>query len=804
MKIKKNDIKRDFQRKLISNFAKDVNEASMFQKYIAFGKTIREYASQKWLKTNKDYINNKKKQVYYFSVEFLTGKFLEDNLINLGIREKSKKALKEIGIKLEDLIDIEREAGLGNGGLGRLAACFLDSMASIDIPGHGNGIRYKYGLFEQKINNGYQVEVPDRWLKDKFVWEVKRSDKSVVVKFGGKVDLVQEYGKLKAIHKDYEPIMAVPYDVPIVGYGGETVNTLRLWSAEPIEDEFDFSTFSSGDYLHAVENKYSAQAISQVLYPDDSNYKGKLLRLKQQYFFVSAGIQSILRTYKKYNEPIDNLYKYVAIQINDTHPSVAIAELMRLLIDERNLSWEDAWDITTKVFAYTNHTIMAEALEVWSVDMFKKLLPRIYMIIEEINRRFCNEIFDRYNGNHNKIEKMAIIQDGNIRMAHLAIVGSHSVNGVAKLHTKILKEKELKDFHQYYPNKFNSKTNGITHRRWLLKSNSELAELITNTIGEGWIKQPNKLKFLEKYSSDCGIQEEIRRIKQKNKNKLSKYIFDKYGIKLDTNSIFDIQCKRIHAYKRQVLNIFHIMDLYNRLKENPNLDIVPRTFLFAAKASPGYYFAKQVIKLISSVANKINNDKYINDKLKVVFLENYNVSLAEKLIPSANVSEQISTASKEASGTGNMKFMMNGAITIATLDGANVEIKELVGDNNIVIFGLSSEEVMNFYENGDYFSIDVYNNDRRIQRIMKQLTDGYLNVPKQEFINIREDLITHNDQFFVFKDFDSYVKSQDKIDKLYRNKKIWDEMSIINIANSGKFSSDNTIRQYSKEIWDVL
>ncbi|WP_123053961.1 glycogen/starch/alpha-glucan phosphorylase [Clostridium sp. JN-1] len=803
MSLDKEFIQNNFKQKLTNMFAEDIDESNKYHYFEALSSLVKDYASKGFKDTNKYYLNKKQKQVYYFSMEFLIGRLLENNLINLGIKDVCEEALSELGIDFNEVLSVELDAGLGNGGLGRLAACFLDSMASIGIPGHGCGIRYKYGLFEQKIKDGYQIEVPDNWLKNGYVWETRKTEKSVIVKFGGNVNLINENGKLKAVHENYEPILAVPYDIPVVGYHNNMVNNLRLWSAETVDKDFDFSSFSNGDYLKAVEYKYSVESITQVLYPNDSTEKGKLLRLKQEYFFVSAGLQSILRRYEKMKLPLNELDKYIAIHINDTHPSVAIAELMRLLVDEKSMPWDEAWKITTNVMAYTNHTILAEALEKWPVDMFKKLLPRIYMIIEEINRRFCSEVFDRYNGNQAKVNEMSIISNNNVRMAYLSIVGSHSVNGVAKLHTEILKKQELKSFYEFYPEKFNNKTNGITHRRWLIQSNPKLSNLITGSIGSDWIKHPLKLKDLEKFAHDSSIQNKFACIKKDNKIRLSNFIKEKYDLNVDPDSIFDVQAKRLHAYKRQVLNVFNILDLYNRLKENPNLDIVPRTFIFAAKASPGYFLAKQVIKLINTAANKINNDRSINDKIKVVFLENYGVSLAQNLIPAADVSEQISTASKEASGTGNMKFMMNGAITIATLDGANVEIREAVGDDNIVIFGLTAKEVIEFYKNKNYHSRDIFNSDPRVNKILTQLTNGFLDVSNYEFNAIYDSLLFNNDEYFVLKDFDAYVKAQNKINDLYVNKKKWQEMSIVNVANSGIFSSDNTIAKYAEEIWHV-
>lgn len=803
MNLSKKKFKSDYIRKLMNTFAEEIDGASKLHQYFALGGLVRDYVTENWVNTNKYYMESGEKQVYYFSMEFLIGRLLGSNLLNLGIRNICEEGLNELGIPLEELEEVENDAGLGNGGLGRLAACFLDSMASLGIPGHGCGIRYRYGLFEQKIIDGYQVEVPDYWLRDGNVWEIRKENKSVEVRFGGKVRSTYENGRLGFIHEDYEPIRAVPYDTPVVGYDKNMVNTLRLWSAEPVAWQFDFNTFSRGDYLKAEAYRTSVESISQVLYPDDSNWEGKLLRLKQQYFFVSAGLQSIIRNYKKSNYPINELHKHVAVHINDTHPSVAVAELMRLLVDENQLSWEEAWYITTNTMAYTNHTILSEALEKWSVDIFKNLLPRIYMIIEEINRRFCEDLNKKWPGQWGRINSMSIISDGLVKMAHLAIVGSHSVNGVAELHTEILKHQELSNFYQFYPEKFNNKTNGITHRRWLMKANPKLSSLITDTIGTSWLKEPVDLTKLEKYKYDSAFQNKVASIKKENKINFSNMMKSKYGIDVDPNSIFDVQVKRLHAYKRQILNVLHIMYLYNKLKENPNLDMLPRTFFFGAKASPSYQLAKQTIKLINSVANKVNNDPGINSKLKVIFLENYSVSLAEKIIPCADVSEQISTASKEASGTGNMKFMMNGAVTVATLDGANVEMKDAVGDNNIIIFGLKASEVISYNKYGGYSSWDVFNHDMRVNKVLNQLVDGFLHPSHSEFKNIHESLLMFNDEFFVLKDFDAYAKAHERVDSLYRNKAKWNEMCIINIAHSGVFSSDNTIRQYSKGIWNT-
>ncbi|KOA19664.1 glycogen phosphorylase [Clostridium homopropionicum DSM 5847] len=801
----KDTIKKDFAGKVKSMFGKNIEEASSLQKYEALADLIRDYSSINWSKTNSQYKANNEKQVYYFSMEFLIGRLLKSNLYNLGIEEECRVALKELGIKLEEIEEQELDAGLGNGGLGRLAACFLDSMASLGIPGHGCGIRYKYGLFEQKIVNGYQIEIPDNWLKEPNPWEVRKDNKAVVVKLGGRVIENYENGYLKFTYENYQGIKAVPYDIPIIGYDNKTVNTLRLWSAEALEEEeaVNLNLISRGEYFKALEDKASVESISQVLYPDDSKIEGKLLRLKQQYFFVSAGVQSIIRSYKSKKNHINDLYKYVAIHINDTHPSLAVPELMRILIDEEGLEWDKAFEITNKTISYTNHTIMAEAMEKWQVDMFKGILPRIYMIVQEINRRFVEDLKVKYKMEQGKINKMSIINENHIKMANLAIVGGYSVNGVARLHTEILKKRELKDFYELYPEKFNNKTNGITHRRWLLEANPSLSKLICSTIGTEWIKKPEELINLKKYSRDAAFQDRAAEIKKKNKIEFSKEIKDRYGVEINPYSIFDVQVKRLHEYKRQILNLFNIINLYFKLKENPNLDIVPRTFFFAAKASPSYLLAKEIIKLITTVQYKINNDRSIKDKIKVLFLENYGVSLAEKIIPCADISEQISTASKEASGTGNMKFMMNGAITLATLDGANVEIREAVGEENIIIFGLNADEVMNYERYGGYNSKEIFNRDPIINKIVNSLINGYFQVPNCEFINIYKHLIDKNDEYFIFKDFHFYVNAQEKAEALYKNYNKWKEMSVINIAHSGRFSSDKTIENYSKEIWNT-
>ena len=711
----KESFKNAFREKLQTLRGITIDEASEYDKYAALSSVIRDYVSKKWAKTNNGYLEHGEKQVYYFSIEFLLGRLLASNILNIDVNNVVCEGLAELGIDLNRLEEQEQDAGLGNGGLGRLAACFLDSMASLQLPGHGCGIRYKYGLFEQKIVDGYQVELPDNWLKDGNVWEFRKPDKSVDVRFGGRIREEVVDNNRTFIHENYELVRAVPYDVPIVGYRNNTVNTLRLWGAEATIDDFDFSSFNRGDYLKAIEYKYSVEAISEILYPDDSFYEGQKLRLKQQYFFVSAGVSSIVRRYKKKNGSMYDFEDKIAIHINDTHPALAVPELMRILMDEEGLGWEEAWKITTNTISYTNHTVMPEALEKWPIEMFKNLLPRIYMIVHEINERFCRQVWEKYPGDWDRASHMAIIANGYVHMAHLAIVGSVYVNGVAQIHTEILKKQVMRNFYDLSPHKFTNKTNGITHRRWLLKANPALAKLITDSIGPSWISHPTDLKNLKKCAADAAWRQELCQVKDQSKGVLAKFIQDKYNIKIDTASIFDVHVKRIHAYKRQLLNVFHIMDLYNRLKADPTLDISPRTFIFGGKAAPGYYMAKRTIKMINMLANVINNDKGIKDKIKVVFIENYGVSLAEMIIPAANVSEQISTASKEASGTGNMKFMMNGAITVGTLDGANIEIREAVGEDNFISFGLTADQVMDFYRHGGYNAWDVYNSDERLE-----------------------------------------------------------------------------------------
>ena len=800
LSINKESFKRDYKKKFLELHGIELEEGKNFHKYEALGCLVRDYIAEDWVNTKKKYESSKQKQVYYFSMEFLLGRLLGDALLNLGIRETCREALKELNIDLEELEEFESDQGLGNGGLGRLAACFLDSMASLNIAGHGCGIRYKYGFFNQKIIDGSQVETPDSWLKNGNVWEVKKPDKSEVVKFGGNIKCENINGRLTFTHVNYEPILAVPYDTPIVGYENNVVNNLRLWSAEPVDNEFDFCYFNRGKYLKAIEYRNSIEAISQVLYPDDSNYAGELLRLKQEYFFVSAGIQDIIRKYKKNKLNINNLFDKVAIHINDTHPTLCIPELMRILLDEENLSWDEAWEITKKTVSYTNHTIMSEAMEKWPVSMMKELLPRIYMIIEEINRRYVEELNNK-GYDQDRIKRMSIIDCDNINMANLCIVTSHSVNGVAKLHTHILETEVLKDFYQDEPNKFNNKTNGIAHRRWLISSNPQLSNLITDLIGDSWKKDTLQLKNIEKFKNDSSVLQRLDDIKYNNKANLAKFIKDKYDLNVDPSSIFDVQVKRLHAYKRQLLNIFNVLHMYHELLDNPNLNLDPRTFIFGAKAAPGYYLAKCIIKFINSVASTINNDVRVKDKLKVVFLENYGVSLAEIIIPAANVSEQISTTTKEASGTSNMKFMMNGAITLATLDGANVEICEQVGKENMFLFGLSAEQVLNYNKYGGYSSLDLYHSNMDIKRVVDDLINGFIPNLGEEGRSIYNSLTTYNDEYFVLRDFENYGQAQADINRLYRDKEKWNKMSLVNIANSGFFSSDRTISEYAKDIW---
>ncbi|WP_226037887.1 glycogen/starch/alpha-glucan phosphorylase [Aquibacillus saliphilus] len=785
-----------------SQYEKKIDEATINEVYYAVSAIVSQEITGSWTKTKESYQKNNPKQVYYLSMEFLIGGLLESNLLNSGMWESCNQALVKLGFDPVEVYRQERDPGLGNGGLGRLAACFLDSMASLHYPGHGYGIRYRYGMFEQRFINGYQTELPDFWLKNPYPWETRRDEEAVYIEFGGTVHMLKRNdGSLECKYENTDKVLAVPYDVPVVGYKNQVVNTLRLWSAEPI---FVSSQSNTEDYYRHLEHNHSIEQISGILYPDDSSEEGKRLRIKQQYFLVISSLKSIVKDYKSnVRKSLIHLPDYVVIQINDTHPSLAIPELMRMLMDEEGFGWDTAWRITTKVFAYTNHTILSEALEKWPIAMIKSLLPRLYMIIDEINERFCQGIWFDHPELRDKIPDMAVIADNQIHMARLAIVGSFSVNGVAKLHTEIIKTQEMKDFYKLYPNRFNNKTNGITHRRWLVMANPRLANLITETIGSRWIKHPRELTHLLRYTKNRPFLEKLGQIKQQNKKDLAKYIHKATGIVVDEQSIFDVQIKRLHEYKRQLLNIFHVIYLYNELKENPQLDIVPRTFIFGAKAAPSYYFAKEVIKLINTVASVVNHDPSIKGKLKVVFLENYNVSLAEKIIPAADLSEQISTAGKEASGTGNMKMMMNGALTIGTLDGANIEIKNLVGDPNIFIFGLRSEEVFNYYQNGEYSANETYQNDERISRILHQLRDGIFGQQDLEFKDIYYHILSTNDPYFILEDFDGYVETQQLVDQAYQHESKWLSKSLINIAHSGKFSSDRTIQEYATGIWRI-
>lgn len=784
-----------FLEKLETMYGKSFKDSTVQDQYNTLGHMVREYISQRWIGTNERYRTDNQKQMYYLSIEFLLGRLLGSNILNLGIRDVCERGLEELGIYLQDLEEMEADAGLGNGGLGRLAACFLDSLSSLNLPGHGCGIRYKHGLFDQKIVDGYQIELPEQWLRHGNVWEVRRHDQAVEVSFWGQVDTFQSGERLEFRHINAETIMAVPYDVPVVGYETSTVNTLRLWSAEPVP--------FPPNCKDVLKYKRETEAVSEFLYPDDTHDEGKILRLKQQYFLVSASLQNIVRLHREQNGTLRNLHEKIAIHINDTHPVLAIPELMRILLDEEKMSWEDAWYVTTHTISYTNHTTLSEALEKWPIHIFEPLLPRIYMIVQEINERFCHELWDRYSYDWNRIENMAIIAHGLVKMAHLAIVGSHSVNGVAKIHTEILKQREMRLFYEFYPEKFNNKTNGITHRRWLLKANPQLSKLICDTIGTDWMKEPDQLQALGNYKHDAAFQESLHNVKQVRKELLMKRIEKQTGIVVDPYSIFDVQVKRLHAYKRQLLNVLHILYLYNRLKEDASFSFYPRTFIFGAKASPGYYYAKKIIKLINELARKVNDDPYVNQYMKVIFLENYRVSLAEDIFPAADVSEQISTASKEASGTGNMKFMMNGAVTLGTLDGANVEIKEAVGNDAIFIFGLTAEEVLHYYQNGGYRASDYYHHDMRIQKVVNQLTNGFFEDAGDEFEAIFDSFLIQNDEYFVLRDFAPYVDMQEKVGETYENRKKWLEISTMNIAKSGHFASDRTILQYSHDIWRI-
>lgn len=806
--INKDELKKTIVFNVKSIYRKTIDEATPAMVYQAVALAVKDMIIDRWIATHKEYDKQDAKIVYYMSMEFLTGRFLGNNIISLCEQKEIEEALSELGFDLNSIEDQERDPALGNGGLGRLAACFLDSLASLGYPAYGCGIRYRYGMFKQQIRDGYQIEVPDEWLKDGYPFEIRRAEYATEVKFGGYVETEWDGKRNHFVQKGYQSVMAVPYDIPIVGYGNNVVNSLRIWDAQPV-NTFNLSEFDKGDYQKAVEQENLAKTIVEVLYPNDNHYSGKELRLKQQYFFISASVQRAIKKYKEKHDDIHKFYEKASFQLNDTHPTVAVAELMRILLDEENLEWDEAWEITTKTCAYTNHTIMAEALEKWPIELFSRLFPRVYQIVEEINRRFVAQIQQRYPGDNEKIRRMAIIYDGQVRMAYLAIVGSFSVNGVAKLHTEILEKQELRDFYEMMPEKFNNKTNGITQRRFLLHGNPLLADWVTDKIGNEWITDLSNIKKLSVYVDDEKCQQEFMNIKYQNKIRLAKYIKEHNGIDVDPRSIFDVQVKRLHEYKRQLMNILHVMYLYNQLKDNPNMDIVPRTFIFGAKAAAGYKRAKLTIKLINNVANVINNDKSIGGKLKVVFIEDYRVSNAELIFSAADVSEQISTASKEASGTGNMKFMLNGALTIGTMDGANVEMAEEVGKDNMFIFGASADEIINLENNGGYNPMDIFNNDQDIRRVLMQLINGYYSPQDPElFRDIYNSLLNTQssdraDTYFILKDFRSYAEAHKKIDQAYRDEKWWARTAMLNTASAGKFSSDRTIEEYVRDIWHL-
>ncbi|WP_270209696.1 glycogen/starch/alpha-glucan phosphorylase [Dorea amylophila] len=809
-RFEKDVFKRDVRNNVKTLFRKEVEEATPQQLFQAVSYAVKEAIIDDWIATQKQYEKDDPKTVYYMSMEFLLGRALGNNLINMTAYKEVKEALEEMGIDLNVIEDQEPDPALGNGGLGRLAACFLDSLATLGYASYGCGIRYRYGMFKQKIRDGYQVEAPDNWLKDGNPFELRRPEYAKEVRFGGNIRVeYDETGKTHFVQENYESVMAIPYDYPIVGYGNHIVNTLRIWDAEAIVD-FQLDSFDRGDYHKAVEQENLAKNIVEVLYPNDNHIAGKELRLKQQYFFVSASIQAAITKFKKKHGDISKLPEKVTFQMNDTHPTVAVAELMRILLDEENLGWNEAWDITTKCCAYTNHTIMAEALEKWPIDLFSRLLPRIYQIIQEIDRRFVEQVRAQYPGNEEKVKKMAILMDGQVKMAHLAIVAGYSVNGVAKLHTEILKNQELKDFYQMMPEKFNNKTNGITQRRFLMHANPLLADWVTEKLGtKEWITDLSKMSGLKEWLDDEEALKEFMTIKFKNKERLAAYIKEHNGVEVDPRSIFDVQVKRLHEYKRQLLNILHVMYLYNQIKEHPEMSFYPKTYVFGAKASAGYIRAKEIIKLINSVADVINNDRSINGKLKVVFIEDYRVSNAELIFAAADISEQISTASKEASGTGNMKFMMNGAPTLGTMDGANVEIVDEVGIDNAFIFGLSADEVINYEQNGGYNPYDIYNNDPDIRRVVDQLVDGtYANGDKEMYRDLYNSLLNNQggaraDMYFILKDFRSYADAQARAMEAYKDTDKWAKMALKNTACCGKFSADRTIQEYVDDIWHL-
>jgi len=809
-RFEKETFKKDVKNNVRILYRREIEEATPQQIFQAVSYAVKEAIIDDWLATQKTYDKEDPKTVYYMSMEFLMGRALGNNLINMTAYKDVKEALDEMGIDLNVIEDEEPDAALGNGGLGRLAACFLDSLATLGYAAYGCGIRYHYGMFKQKIKDGYQVETPDNWLKNGNPFELRRDEYAKEVRFGGtiRVEYNEQEQRNYYIQENYESVLAIPYDMPVVGYGNHVVNTLRIWDAQAIT-EFKLDEFDRGEYHKAIEQENLAKNIVEVLYPNDNHYAGKELRLKQQYFFVSASIQALLARYKKKHSDVRKLYEKVTIQMNDTHPTVAVAELMRLLIDEEGLEWDEAWETTTKTVAYTNHTIMSEALEKWPIDLFSSLLPRIYQIIQEIDRRFVNQIREQYPNDEQKVAKMAILRDGQVKMAHLAIAAGYSVNGVARLHTEILKHQELKDFYELMPEKFNNKTNGITQRRFLLHGNPLLADWVTAHIGDGWITDLSQMERLKPFAEDAKARAEFMNIKYKNKERLAEYIWKYNGIEVDPRSIFDVQVKRLHEYKRQLLNILHVMYLYNKIKDHPEMPFYPRTFIFGAKASAGYIRAKEIIKLINSVADVVNNDRSINGKLKIVFIEDYRVSNAELIFAAADVSEQISTASKEASGTGNMKFMLNGAPTLGTMDGANVEIVEEVGVENAFIFGLSSEEVINYEKNGGYNPQEIYFSDRDLKRVIDQLMDGtYSDGDREMFKDLYNSLLTGQgcprpDTYFILKDFRSYAEAQERVEAAYRDTERWAKMALLNTASCGKFTSDRTIQDYVDEIWKL-
>ncbi len=790
-------------------YRKTLDEASQQEIFQAVSYTVKDVIIDDWLATQKAFDKQDPKMVYYMSMEFLMGRALGNNMINLKMYKEVKEALGEIGLNLDEIEDQEPDPALGNGGLGRLAACFMESLATLGYAAYGCGIRYRYGMFKQKIKDGFQVEVPDNWLKNGYPFELRRPEYSYEVKFGGYVRAeVTEEGKTRFVQENYQSVLAVPYDMPIVGYDNHVVDTLMIWDAEPMEC-FELDSFDKGDYHKAVEQENLARNLVEVLYPNDNHIAGKELRLKQQYFFVSASVQRALARYKKHHDDIHKLPEKVTFQLNDTHPTVAVAELMRILLDEEGLSWDEAWEITTKTCAYTNHTIMAEALEKWPIEIFSRLLPRIYQIVEEINRRFILQIQAEFPGDNGKVARMAIVYDGQVKMAHLAIAAGYSVNGVAKLHTEILKNEQLHDFYELFPQKFNNKTNGITQRRFLMHGDPLLADWVSEHIGDDWITNLAHIEKMAIYATDKKAQQEFMNIKYQNKLRLAKYIKEHNGIEVDPRSIFDVQVKRLHEYKRQLLNILHVMYLYNELKEHPDMDFYPRTFIFGAKAAAGYKNAKLTIKLINNVADVINNDRSINGKIKVVFIEDYRVSIAEWIFAAADVSEQISTASKEASGTGNMKFMLNGALTLGTMDGANVEIVEEVGKENAFIFGMSSDEVIAHERNRDYDPMQIFNSDQDIRKVLMQLINGFYSPNDPElFRDLYNSLLNTQctqfaDTYFILKDFRSYAEAQKRVMEAYKDEEGWAKSAILNIAHAGKFSSDRTIQEYVDDIWHL-